>query len=202
MNKKYLLCCLLILVLLNIPFTALSNETRKIFKLIQAKGSINRDEIGMDILKVVSLWSDKPVLVTEDGTFSTVISNQRPQKLSLIDSRKRIRALAIAFPQYSDKIIFDAKSTAIAVLFNNSSSFGQSTEVGTFCALLEKKQSFQNLVLFLKENLKGKALEELVKDEVYMDILGKCNSEIFGDDPESIKNYLQAAQQKLENVLP
>lgn len=202
MNKKYLLCCLLILLILNVPFIAAANETRKVFKLIQAKGFVNKEEVDGVALRVISLWSDSPAFVVDDGSFTTVISNQRPQKLSLIDNSERIRALSMAFPQYSDKIIFDAKSTAIAVLFNDSSSFGQSLEVGSFCAELEKKQSFQNLVLFFKENLKGKALEELVKDEAYLDILGKCNSEILGDDSESIKSYLQTAQQKLENVLP
>lgn len=202
MNKKSLLCCLLIIWVLNAPFISLSSEIRKTFELIQARGVINKEEVDGLSLSVVSFWSDKASLAGEDGSFTTTISNQRPQKLSLIDNKKRIRALAIVFPQHPDKIVFDAKSTAIAVLFHDSDSFGQSLEVEELCRLFEKKQSFQELVLFFKENLKLKALEDLVKDEKYSDIFGRCNSEIFGNDPEKIKGSLRVAQQELQNILP
>ncbi len=201
MNKRYLICCLLILSVLNVPFIAVSSEIRKTFELIQARGVVNKAEVDGAGLSVVSFWNDKASLAAEDGSFTTIISNQRPQKLSLIDNKKRIRALAIVFPQYPDKIIFDAKSTAIAVLFHDANSFGQSLEVEELCRLFEKKQSFQGLVLFFKGNLKLKALEDLVKDEEYAAILGRCNSEIFGNDPETIKGYLRVAQQELQNIL-
>ncbi len=201
MKKRYRLFCLLILLVLNFPVALLSREIREPFKLIQAKGIVNKDEIGGDVFNVVSFWSDKAALVAQDGSFTTVISNQRPQKLSLIDDKKRIRALAIALPQYSDKIIFDAKSTAIAVLFQDSNSFRQSSEVEYLCRSFEEKQSFQNLFLFFKSNLKIKALEDLSKNEEYADIFGKCNSEIFGNDPEMIKSSLQAAEQELQHIL-
>jgi hypothetical protein len=202
MNKKYLLSCLLILFVLNIPLTAGSSEIRKAFELIKAKGVVNKEEVDGAALSVVSFWSDKASLAAEDGSFATVISNQRPQKLSLLDNKKRIRALAIAFPLYPDRIIFDAKSTAIAVLFHDSDSFGQSLEVEELCRRFEKKQSFQDLVLFFKKNLKMKALEDLIKDKEYSDIFARCNSEIFGNDPETIKGYLRVAAHELQNVLP
>lgn len=201
MNKKYLLCCLLILSVFNIPFIAVSSEIGKAFKLIQAKGVVNKEEVDGAAL-VVSFWSDKASLVSQDGSFITIISNQRPQKLSLIDNKKRIRALTIAFPQHPEKIIFDAKSTAIALLFHDSNSFGQSLEVEELCRLFEKKKSFQELVLFFTKNLKLKALEDLIKDEEYADIFGRCNSEIFGNDPETIRGFLRVARQELQNILP
>ena len=202
MNKRCLLFCLLILSGLNAPFIAESSEIRKTFELIQAKGVINKEEVAGEALGVVSFWSDKVSLSEGDGSFTTIISNQRPQKLSLIDDKKKIRALAIVSPQHPDKIIFDAKSTAIAVLFHDSDSFGQSLEVEELCRLFERKQSFHDLVLFFKENLKLKALEDLVKDKEYADILGRCNSEIFGNDPEQIKDHLRVAAQELQNTLP
>lgn len=201
MNKRCLLCCVLILSGINVSFIAGASEIRKTFELIQAKGVVNKEEVSGVALSVVSFWSDKASLAAEDGSFTTLISNQRPQKLSLIDNKKRIRALAIAFPQYPDKIIFDAKSTAIAILFHDSNSFGQSLEVEELCRLFEKKQPFQDLVLFFKENLKLRALEDLVKDKEYADIFGRCNSEIFGNDPETIKGYLRVAEQKLQNIV-
>ncbi len=202
MNKRCLLCCVLIYSVLIVPVRAGAKEIKKVFELIQAKGVVNREEVDGLTLRVVSFWSDKASLVAEDGSFTTIISNQRPQKLSLIDNNKKIRALAIAFPQQADKIIFDAKSTAIAVLFHDSNSFGQSLEVEHLCGLFEKKQSFQDLVLFFKENLKLKGLENLIKDKEYADIFGRCNSEIFGNDPETIKGYLRVAQQELQDILP
>lgn len=203
MNKRQVLICLLIFSVLNVPFIARPNETRKPFELIQAKGAVNKEEVGGGVaLSVVSLWSDKASLVADDGSFTTIISNQRPQKLSLVDNNKRIRALAIALPQYADKIIFDAKSSAIAVLFHDPNSFGQSLEVEQLYRLFEKKQSFQDLVVFFKENLKVSSLEDLIKDKEYADIFGRCNSEIFGNDPETIRGYLRVAEQELQSILP
>lgn len=201
MKKKYWLFCLLILLVISFPAALLPREIREPFKLIQARGIVNKDEIGGDVFNVVSFWSDKAARVAQDGSFTTIISNQRPQKISLIDNKKKVRALAIALPEYPDEIIFDAKSTAIAVLFQESNSFRQSSEVEYLCRSFKEKQSFQNLVLFFKSNLKTKALEDLSENEAYADIFGKCNSEILGNDPEMIKSSLQAAEKELQHVL-
>ncbi len=198
MKKKYIL---LIVLILNMPVILLSSEINGKFKLIQAKGLVNRDEIGTGALNVVSFWADKPALVAESGSFITVISNQRPQKLFLFDSKKNLRALAIVSPRNCDNIIFDARSTAIGVLFYDASSFGQSWEVEKFCSLLGDKQSFQSLVLFLKKNLPVKPINELIKDTEYAVILDKCNSEIFDNDPRIITNSLETAQKQLQKIL-
>lgn len=201
MKKSYRLLCLLILLVLNFPAALLSREIREPFKLIQAKGIVNRDEIGGDVLNVVSFWSDKAALVAQDGSFSTVISNQRPQKLFLFDVKKNLCALAIASPLNCNNIIFDARSTAIGVLFQDTISFGQSLEVENFCSLLEGKPSFQSLVLFLKNNLPAKPVNELIKDAQYAVILDKCNSEIFGNNQRVIMNSLETAQKQLQKIL-
>ncbi len=171
------------------------------FKLIQAKGIVNRDEIGGEGVNIISIWDDKPAPVAGDGSFATIISNQRPQKVSLTDSKKKTRALAILMPQYCSDIVFDAKSTAEAVLFYDSSSFGQSIQVENFLKRLETKASFRDLVLFLKKNLRLKPLEALAMDEEYAGILEKCNSEIFGQNRKAIGSSLQAAQDELEKTL-
>lgn len=198
MKKKYIL---LVLLILNMPVILLAGEISGKFKLIQAMGFVNRDEIGAGALTVVSFWADKPALVCEGGSFTTVISNQRPQKLFLFDAKKNLRALAIASPRNCDNIIFDARSTAIGVLFQDASSFGQSLEVENFCSLLDEKQSFQSLVLFLKNNLPAKPVNELIKHAEYAVILDRCNSEIFGNDPRTITNSLETAQKQLQKIL-
>lgn len=198
MTRKY---TLLIFLILNMPVILLAGEINGKFKLIQAKGFVNRDEIGAGVLTVVSFWADKPALVSEGGSFTTVISNQRPQKLFLLDAKKNLRALAIASLRNCDNIIFDARSTAIGVLFQDASSFGQSLEVENFCSSLDEKQSFQSLVLFLKKNLPIQPISELIKHEECAVILDKCNSEIFGNDPRIITNSLETAQKQLQKIL-
>lgn len=201
MKKTSILCYLLSLSILAIPGTLLSKDSGAKSLFIHAKGVVNRDEISGEGLNVLSLWDDRPVSpIAGDGSFTTVISNQRPQKLSLVDNKKRIRALAISLPQYSDNIVFDAKSTAVALLFSEPESFSQPLEAEDFCRKLEKEPPFQKLVSFLKKNLRLKTLEELTGDEEYTAILSKCNGEIFGEDPEAIKDSLQTAQTELQKV--
>lgn len=194
-------CIILIIWLLGIPLVSFSSQEVVRFGLIQAKGIVNREEIGGEELNIVSIWDDKPAPVAGDGSFVTKISNQRPQKVSLIDSKKKTRALAILLPQYCANIVFDAKSTAAAVLFYAPSSFGQSIQVENFLKCLETKASFRDLVLFFKKNLRLSPLEALTKDEEYAGILEKCNSEIFGQNMKAIGSSLQAAQEELEKTL-
>lgn len=172
------------------------------FRPLKAKGVVNRSEIGGNPLGVVSIWDKQQwAPVSEDGSFITVISNQRPQKLYLRDKENKTRALTISLPKYRDNIVFDAKSTAIAVLFQDASSFGQPEEVENFCRLLENEKSFKDLVLYFKKNLSNKPLEDLSADKEYVALFEKCNSEIFGEDQQAIRESMHVAQKELEKVL-
>lgn len=196
-----LICPLLLMVgVLAAPLTSFSNQVSVSFKLIQAKGLVDKKEIGGEGLSVVSLWDD-PAKVAEDGSFGTVVSNQRPQKITLVDNQKKPRALAIVSPQHAENVIFDAKSTAEAVLFYDIGSFGSAAEVEVIRKKLESEPAFQRLVLFFKKNLSAKSLEMLTKDEEYAGILEKCFSEIFGQDMLAIGSSLREAQKELEKVL-
>lgn len=200
-NTKFVFFMLLILCLMLVPGIIWAKDTSGSFDLIRVKGEVNREEIGGEGLNVISLWDGKPVPVNEDGSFVTVISNQRPQKISLVDNKKRIRALLISLPGYSQTQVFDAQATAVAVLFYSTDSFGQSSEVQRFLKSVENKPAFQNLVGFLKEHLRDECLEELIKSDEYAAIFDACKAEIFGDDQKAIKDSMRSAQKELEKVL-
>ena len=198
----FLFVCIMALSV-NLSVILAANKKTEVFQLVNLEGKVNKSEIGGEALYVVSLWDSRGNFpVSEDGSFTTVVSNQRPQKISLEDDKKKIRALAIVLPQSSKNIIFDAKSTALAVLFQDASSFGQSSEVEQFMGLAESSSSFQDLVAYLKKNLSDKSLDELNKLDQYAELLDACNSQIKGDDQKQIKDSLNAAKQELEKVLP
>ena len=200
-KTKFNFFILLILCLMFIPGIIWAKDTSGSFDLIRVKGEVNRGEIGGEGLNVVSLWDGSPVSVNEDGSFVTVISNQRPQKISLVDNKKKIRALLISMPGYQETAVFDAQSTAVAVLFYSTGSFGQSSEVKSFLKAVENKPAFQDLVGFLKRHLPQESLEELIKNDEYAAIFDACKREIFGDDQKAIKESLRSAQKELEKVL-
>jgi len=172
-----------------------------VIQLIRGKGIVNTREIGGEKLFVSSLWDkggERPV--SNDGSFSTTISGSRPQKISLNDANGQTRALAITVPENAEKIVFDAKSTARAILFQDPAQFKDSRTAENYFSAMEGKNSFQALVLFFKEKLASHSLEELNRDPQCIALLEKCSSEIFGEDPVAIRHSLQQAKQRLEEL--
>ena len=196
---KKISACFLILFIL--PVTLFAAQGASSIKLIQAKGTVNTREIGGERLSVFSLWDKQkysPVLA--DGSFYTTISGSRPQKISLNDARGQTRALAIVVPEESERIIFDAKSTARAILFQDPALFKDSRTAENYFSAMENKKSFQALVLFFKQKLGLQSLEELNQDPECTALLETCSSEIFGDDPAAIRSSLQKAKERLEEL--
>lgn len=190
-------------LLLNTLVILTRSEAKDVFELVRVEGKVNKSEIGGDSFKVISLWDSRNnLLVSEDGRFSTVVSNQRPQKISLVDDKNNTRALAIVLPQANENIVFGAQSTALAVLFQDTSSFGQTSEVRNLMELAQSSPAFQELAAYLKKNLKDKSLEELTNNEQYTELLNSCNSQIRGVDQNLIKKSLNTAKEELERVLP
>jgi len=167
---------------------------------IQAKGSVDTKEIGGRGLSVISLWS-KAIIVDESGRFTTVVSNLRPQKLFLVDIKKNTRALAISLPDSSNNIVFDAKSTAVAFMFKDAVLFGSTARAKAFIGSLEGNRAFLVLVSYFKSNLKEKTLEELALDNTCVELVDKCNADIFGQNRGQINNSLKSAEKELSRVL-
>jgi hypothetical protein len=163
---------------------------------------VNTRDIGGQGLYVFSMWdSSKNSFVKSDGSFVTVISNGRAQKLSVKDSKKATRALAIVLPQNPNNIVFDAESTAMAVLLGDLSLFRNSTDMIKFYNKAVNKKSFQGLVAFLKKSLPGKSLEEIMRDDEYIALMRACNKEIFNEDAVAVKKSLYQAREQLEKLL-
>jgi len=170
-------------------------------RFIEARGIVNINEVGGHGLYVFSLWDkNKGCPIGADGAFVTVISDSRPQKLSVMDDKKMTRALTIALPEDSQRITFDAKSTAEAVLFRDPDVFSNSVEAEKFSRIIADSKAFEGLVVFLKNNLARSPLEELMNNKEYIALLEKCNAEVFGQDTEAISKSLYEAKAKLQKA--
>ncbi len=170
--------------------------------LIPAKGTVNMKDIGGRGLYVFSMWDTaQNSFVKTDGSFTTVIASGRAQKLSVKDSKKATRALAIALPQNPDNIVFDAESTALAVLLSDASLFRNYEDMQRFFKKAAANVSFQSLAVFLRKNLPFKTLEELTDDEQYRDLVRSCNKDLFHEDSAAIKKSLYGAREEIEKIL-
>lgn len=168
-------------------------------KLIKVVGSVNRQEIGGSGLSVFSLWADSrgsPVLA--DGVFETVVSDAKPQKISLRDSNNLTRAIAIVLPEVQEKIVFDAQSTAAAILFSDPGLLVNSAKVKGLIERMHANEAFQELVDFLKKKLPHSSLEGLINNPECRLLIEKCNADIFGVDSKAILESLRVAKGKLE----
>jgi hypothetical protein len=189
----------LAILILSISATAIAANS---LRLIEAKGQVNTTEIGGNGLRVISLWDKaKGAPVSADGNFVVVISDSNSQKLWVKDDKMNTRALAIVIPKNSDNLVFDAKSTALALLFQDADSFRNSAEVEDISLMAMNKKSFQDMVSFLKHNLPARNLEELMNNEECAKLLEKCNKEILGQDQVAIRKSLYEAKDKLEKLL-
>jgi len=172
------------------------------FSLINVAGIVNTKDIGGQGLYVFSMWDgSRNSFVKIDGSFVSVVLNGRAQKLSVKDSKKATRALAIVLPQSPDNIVFDAESTAMAVLLSDPSLFRNSTDMTKFYNMAISKKSFQGLTVFLKKNLPLKSIEEIMRDDEYLALVRACNKEIFNEDAAAVKKSLYQAREQLEKLL-
>lgn len=177
-------------------------DARSVLSPIKVSGVVDRSVIGGQGLRVVSIWDNRKVTtIAADGSFTTVVSNQRPQKISLADSSGATRALAIVLPRESGAIRFDAASTAEAVLFQDSGSFGNIADVEKLLARIKNDPSFEKLSVFLKASLLSRSLEELSSDNKYIELVENCNSQIFGQDQRAIREKLSSAEGRLKTLL-
>jgi len=189
---------LLVFVLSFAAITFAGNE----FKLIKVRGKVNVTDIGGNGLCVISLWDKSGGFpIGPDGDFESVISDSRPQKLFVKDDKMKTRALAIVFPEKTVNIIFDAESTALALLFRDPTYFSNSSKAASFSTIALSSNSLQELISFLKSNLSTRSLEELVRDQEYMELFQNCNKEILGQDHDVTMKSLNEAKGQLEKIM-
>lgn len=200
MKKVFLLGLLMSIVF----FVGVASATaRSDFGLVTVQGKVQAQEIGGNGLYVFSVWNgNKRSFVDAQGSFSVqILSNSRPQKISLRDNTDKTRALALVFSESASAVVFDARSTALAVVLGDPDLVKDLTDMQRFLHKVDRKPSFEEFVSFLKKNLPSKNLELLSKDPAYVDLFEACNREIFGEDRSAIKRSLRDAQGKLEKIL-
>ena len=173
------------------------------FELVTVAGNVQMQEVGGKGLYIFSIWNgNKKSFVDGQGKFSVqILANSHPQKLSVRDDQGKTRALALIFSQGANPVIFDARSTALAVVLGDPDLVKDSAGMDKISRLASTKASFQEFVLFFKKNLPLKNLEALSHDPAYVDLFEACNREIFHEDRAVIKRSLRDAQGKLEELL-
>ena len=199
MKKISFLLAMILSFSVLVSFAATAGST---LRLIKASGSVNTSEIGGRGLYVFSLWGERATSgVKEDGSFATEISSSRPQKLSVKDDQGMTRALAIVLPKNAEQIVFDARSTAAALLFQDQNSFRSSQAAQDLLTTMAQHQSFQELVSFLKKKLIVHSLEALVDDSECIALLETCNDVIFQENTPAVRKALYEAKDRLEQDL-
>ncbi|MCX5715200.1 MAG: hypothetical protein NT033_10505 [Candidatus Omnitrophica bacterium] len=175
-------------------------DSTKSLILIKARGRVNLNEIGGKGLYAFSLWDKNRALIGNDGSFTTVISNFGPQKIMVKDDRQNTRAMAIVLPEDPQGLVFDAKSTAIAILLQDPGLLESSDTVNNISSMMTDKKSFKDLIVFFKKNLPHTSLQELADNAECISLLERCNAEIFGEDKEAINKSLNEAESKLQKI--
>ena len=185
------------LCILNSELTASSRLT-----FLRVHGAVNSQEVGSGAYAVISVWDERgPVLVHPDNSFFTVVGSQRPQKVTLVDSKKKIRALAVFIPGYTQTLLFDAQSTALAVLFTDSRNFSHNQQVAAIIEGMGKEPAVQAFVAYLRRNLPTTSLEDLSTKKEYIELVENCQKEVFGEDQKEILKSLKSAEKELEKVM-
>lgn len=172
------------------------------FRIVTAKGIVNTREIGGQGLHVFSMWNEgKTSWVSGEEQFSVnILSSERPQRLVVRDHARLSRGLALVGSQHFDRIVFDAQSTAFALLFGDPGQIKNNQDIDRYFEWVSEKKSYQNFVNFLKDSLSFNSIEELVRNDQYKDLFERCRLDVFGKDSQSIRKSLYQAQDQLEDL--
>jgi len=145
---------------------------------MESKVNINVNEIGGTNLFLVSAQDEKSPLTKSE--FNTVVSKAGEQFLVVKDATDKIRALTLSTPiQNSANVMnVDAVSTATTLIFLTPGILTlEPTEAITIIQKIQSMNSFSEFKLFMKNNLNGKSLEEIVTDINYDRLLRNCITE-------------------------
>ncbi len=132
-------------------------------------GVVNRNEIGGKNLAVLSYYQESHAPVAADGSFQVNISTQQAHVLILQEGNQQVRALTIVLPQYPNKIIFDAESTAKATLFQSYGIVATNPQ-GAEIRIREVEQyrCYPKLVSYYRKYLKDYSLNEIQSNDILL----------------------------------
>ena len=141
-------------------------------------GMVNRDEIGGNNLSAGSIYGLSPV--KPNGEFVTNVSDKGAQLIFVMEDGKNLRATAISLPNCTEKIIFDAKSTAKASIFSTPGILSTDPmEAKNRLNAIDKLSCFNELHSFLNNKLKTTPLGTIIQSSEYYSILQKCIAEML-----------------------
>lgn len=109
-----------------------------------------------------------------DGSFATIVSGEAPQALMLVNDKEELCLGAIFFPDNSEPLIFDAKSTIMSLLTIDKTGYEK----------IQKLESFQKYSQFLENELKKKTLTSITvniyqEGDIYTEFLDELMGELM-----------------------
>lgn len=160
---------------------ATNNTTQQVAGGTQSRereGYVDRNEIGGEGLKVISFFKLEAE-VSSDGSFVTQTSTVGAQMVFVNDKDSKVRATAIALPEDTQPLVFDAASTAKAALWVGGSLKQEDAE--SRLNSIEKLSCYPSLYAYLKANLKQKSYSEInnFSNSDYISLVTNCTQEIM-----------------------
>lgn len=156
---------------------------------VEARGSVNRSEIGEGSLSIASMITEKNDLVQVDGTFKTLIPANKSIILLLVDDAFNVRAMTLSLPKHKDSIIFDAASTAQAMIYMPSFETDP-VRAEMWWPLIREIPTFPKIVSFLKTKIPNCSPDLAANNLEFMALHKQCLVEWLeklGASPERIQ---------------
>lgn len=144
-----------------------------------SKGLVNIDEIGChgQDLFIMSPQSGKTP-IGKDGNYEALFSTEVAQ-LVYVTNGNLACASAISLPKYQNRVFFDAKSTAKAIIFQTIGILTTDpAEAESRLTMIENLTSFPAFYAYVKENLPKSDLSSLIKNSTLNSVAEKCVMEM------------------------
>lgn len=117
--------------------------------------------------------------VDEEGNYEAVFSAEEAQIIFLANGENQACAQAVSLPQYDGKIYLDAKSTAIAAVFQTQGIVTtDSEEAAKRLMLIEQSASFVPLLEYVSTALPEQDIATLLKKADFQNLVRQCMAEV------------------------
>jgi len=128
----------------------------------------------------VSVPASKKIPVDADGNYEATFSPDKAQLVSLTNVQGELCAYGISLPEYAGKIYVDAKSTAIASVFQTKEIFATVPEEATSrLTMIEESVFFPDLLLFVEATLPEKNMTTMATQPEFQNLVKKCVEEVI-----------------------
>jgi len=143
-------------------------------------GLVNKNEIGCqnsNLFVTSAIGGKAPV--DRQGNYQTTFATNGAQLVTVMSDKDAICATAISLPKNQNKVSFNAKSTAQAMIFLTIGILStEPTEAQQRLDMIEQLNSFPALYSYVKTNLPKSDLGTLNKDSNLQTLLTNCVTEM------------------------